>query len=50
MGYTKREKRIMYNAMQFAFWEANGKPMRKAFAEIMVDDFVKEMQKINFNK
>ena len=47
MEYTEREKRIMYNAMQFAVREINGRPMRKTFAEIMVDDFMKEMQKLN---
>ena len=48
--YTEREKRIMYNAMQFAVKEVNGKSMRKTFAEIMVDDFIKEMQKLNVNE
>jgi len=46
MEYTEREKAIMYNAMQFAVREINGRPMRETFAEIMVDDFIKEMKKI----
>lgn len=50
MKYTEREKRIMYNAMQFAVREINGRTMRKTFAEIMVDDFVKEMEKLNVNE
>ena len=44
--YTKREKAIIYNAMQFAVREVNGRPMRGTFAEIMVDDFIKEMKKL----
>jgi len=48
--YTEREKRIMYNAMQFAVKEVNGRGMRQTFAEIMVEDFIKEMEKLSVNE